>query len=1260
MVQTVNTQSIYIPHIESELAKHFISEKHNLRVSFTMNFLLSDHTNIQIVDAVKRQLIQYFLSKTLGKFCKYTTNDGGFLSLSNIEVIQMPLNGWIANGTIDSIVIPHYDSDINISRLQTHEINNIELQIIVKNVELTMRSASQPPKESLPEDTDLDILQDQLEYLVQHIHVDISNIKLIFEFKDAVNISLSSQNMSIIPTIHEIYNILFSGIQVHLDNNKILSSDAITIGIFKDERIQIDAQLIHVFSSKVEIHKLFHLLTQFPISSNPHSKSFPIDNILFYIDTVSLLYYLDPSELRPYLKLDFNDIMGNLKDLAIQSINLHFHDYLESHSLCNITSPYPPTRLKQNIHELWIIDSKLRNPALLFQNNKITIQNTQLFINAHIISHLLFANHKYPNWKMLQNKEKISNGNSLSILIKSLDCDVKLDSNVFVIKLSNTSLSQDVISVSKFQFYLNSACIANFNEPGATIHLNNSIQPVGVNLDLSDVHLSTKSEDIAILKSTFQKILQLKEQADLLMESVYFQAKESLDIVDLVLSLDNVYLSLESSNFDFFRFDLSTVKLTIHVGQLVTMTLSIMDIQMADSNQRHLICNWPTNGDQPRLEIDVQEGQIKINTSNIQFFVFPNSKQVLTDLLNLIPKENDGDLPNSQNLSEPTSLSISMNNTVLTLETPQSTTMVHIQIQVLEINKTIDHMVIQIHDTLFYLQDPIASMTPYQPDITTEYFKSTKSVKMGHLNHLQIKQIPTEYGQFKHVISDGLLTLSWCPDSMRIFYDFVQLYALKQTQEEPETANDQSPPAATETTTSAPTTPTYTTPSPAVVSDGFICYLPEPGALPVIPNYFQNKSKMASLFYTILRATNLKVVIELYDGFDFDVALMTNELFKGKSDLPSLTIHLGGIKMRLEHSKVNNDMKWTIKCHLLEILDHLESSTWHKALGLLKHGYTKEAIFIKFKKLEDQVLGYAHVLECKISPLKLNVDQDSLNFLLNFMVLTSNLTFQDKQQMDELDKDKDSSIYFSKFKLHPTIILVDYKPKGVDFKRLRFGNFIEMVNLVSFEHVKIDIPRFKHVGKTTIGIINDEFIKIMMPTLNQQLVNAAMGIAPIRSVSNIGSGIVDLVYMPVKQYQTDGRLLMGIQKGFSSFFETTAGESLDLGAKAALKTQELLKYVENMITNGESVALTRSKYSNQPGTVGEGVFSGFRALQQSLQETIIALKYADQAGNLSQAVPIIIIKPLMGMSDLLSKTLLGMRNQIQPEHKQQMDDKYKK
>lgn len=42
-----------------------------------------------------------------------------------------------------------------------------------------------------------------------------------------------------------------------------------------------------------------------------------------------------------------------------------------------------------------------------------------------------------------------------------------------------------------------------------------------------------------------------------------------------------------------------------------------------------------------------------------------------------------------------------------------------------------------------------------------------------------------------------------------------------------------------------------------------------------------------------------------------------------------------------------------------------------------------------------------------------------------------------------------------------------------------------------------------------------------------------------------------------------------------------------------------------------------------------------------------------------RAVPIAIIKPMIGASEAVSKTLLGLRNTLDPEGRREMGDKYK-
>ncbi|WAQ86049.1 hypothetical protein PtA15_6A679 [Puccinia triticina] len=57
------------------------------------------------------------------------------------------------------------------------------------------------------------------------------------------------------------------------------------------------------------------------------------------------------------------------------------------------------------------------------------------------------------------------------------------------------------------------------------------------------------------------------------------------------------------------------------------------------------------------------------------------------------------------------------------------------------------------------------------------------------------------------------------------------------------------------------------------------------------------------------------------------------------------------------------------------------------------------------------------------------------------------------------------------------------------------------------------------------------------------------GIAPVQSVVNLGTGIADLVLLPIEEMKKkDDRLSRGIQKGTSLFAKNTNLEVLKLGA----------------------------------------------------------------------------------------------------------------
>ena len=162
-----------------------------------------------------------------------------------------------------------------------------------------------------------------------------------------------------------------------------------------------------------------------------------------------------------------------------------------------------------------------------------------------------------------------------------------------------------------------------------------------------------------------------------------------------------------------------------------------------------------------------------------------------------------------------------------------------------------------------------------------------------------------------------------------------------------------------------------------------------------------------------------------------------------------------------------------------------------------------------------------------------------------------------------------------------------------------------------------------------------------------QLADVISGVAPIRSVVNVGSGVADLVLLPIAQYKKDGRIVRGIQKGTRAFVQTTAIEAIKLGARLATGTQVILEQAENVLGSHFSESITAetvqgspvdsegtgprwnidedaadliSKYAEQPLDMKEGMQSAYTSLRRNLNtaaQTILAvpMEVYERSGN---------------------------------------------
>lgn len=262
---------------------------------------------------------------------------------------------------------------------------------------------------------------------------------------------------------------------------------------------------------------------------------------------------------------------------------------------------------------------------------------------------------------------------------------------------------------------------------------------------------------------------------------------------------------------------------------------------------------------------------------------------------------------------------------------------------------------------------------------------------------------------------------------------------------------------------------------------------------------------------------------------------------------------------------------------------------------------------------------------------------------------------------------------------------LDFKPKRVDYAGLRSGRTNEFMNFFILDradmvlrHVIIyGVSGFDKLGKT----LND----IWMPDIKQnQLSGVLAGLAPVRSLVNVGGGVRDLVVIPIREYRKDGRVVRSFQKGALAFAKTTTSELVKLGAKLAIGTQTVLQGAEGFLTQPgqqqpdvsagwENAELEDeekkhiSLYAEQPVGVVQGLRGAYASLERDLltaRDAIVAMPgevmESGTAGGAARAVlrgaPTVILRPAMGITKAVGQTLMGATNSLDPGNRRRIED----
>ncbi|XP_042010963.1 autophagy-related protein 2-like isoform X1 [Salvia splendens] len=450
---------------------------------------------------------------------------------------------------------------------------------------------------------------------------------------------------------------------------------------------------------------------------------------------------------------------------------------------------------------------------------------------------------------------------------------------------------------------------------------------------------------------------------------------------------------------------------------------------------------------------------------------------------------------------------------------------------------------------------------------------------------------------------------------------------------------------------------------------------------------------------------NINVSWRMYAGSDWANFHSTSPTFASARDVTAcLELALSGICIEYDVYPDGEISASTLSLTIRDfcLYDRSNDAPWKLVLGNYqskKHPRKSSSKAVKLNLEAVRPDPSIHIEENRLRiaflPLLLHLHQRQLEFFISFFggknspAESSSSIPTDKSNSGDLFEKSDNVEgrgiseeaflpYFQKFDIWPMLVRVDYIPSHVDLTALRGGKYVELVNLLPWKAVELQLKHVQGIGLYGWSSVCETILGEWLEDISQNQVHELLkGLPPIKSLLAVSSGAVKLVSLPVKSYKTDHRLLKGMQRGTVAFLKSISLEAVGLGVHLAGGAHNILLQAECILANIppsvpwplESEAGNSVK-SNQPNDAHHGIQQAYQSISDGFGRSASALvqsplkKYqrgASMGSTLATAVqsaPAAAIAPASAAARAVHCALLGFRNSLDPEHKKESQEKY--
>ena len=288
-------------------------------------------------------------------------------------------------------------------------------------------------------------------------------------------------------------------------------------------------------------------------------------------------------------------------------------------------------------------------------------------------------------------------------------------------------------------------------------------------------------------------------------------------------------------------------------------------------------------------------------------------------------------------------------------------------------------------------------------------------------------------------------------------------------------------------------------------------------------------------------------------------------------------------------------------------------------------------------------------------------------------------------------KRKAAEVFIRSFTFGPDVpIRIDYSAKYVDLTQGALTGLLAGIASLNGSEFTL-----KSVSYNS-GILGFERLLTQLVTAwltdirQNQIPSLLGGVGPMFSVLQLFQGIKDLILMPLEQYQKDGRLIKGLQKGANSFTSSTAMSFLDFTNRllGVIKFVAEMAFdvmspegvvVQGRLTHhppmprggGRQIKLATAAPQAKPADLREGVINALTVVREGFDETARTLTEAAtsdhaRAGGLTGAVggvlrqvPSTMMRPVIIGTAATVNVLEGVQSHVAPEIRREEMEKWR-